>query len=172
MRIAQPLLNSKVGKAFVSAGKMVAHVAIEATYKAVDAAEWVINQGSKAVNFVSKKGTELLNWMGNTAVVKGTIGAVKNAASWIASTDIFKSAVNIAVYVFTKMSNFCTAVVESYSYYNQCRTMARRIVNEKGHLVDEHAILKTFQGISVAEANVANKNENNDDVSLFVYCLT
>jgi hypothetical protein len=164
MRIAQPLLNSKVGKVMVSAGKMVAHVAVETSYMAVDAAEWVIDKGSKAVNYVSKKGTELINWIGDTALVKGTIGAVKDAASWVASTDIFKSAVNIAVYVFTKMSNFCTAIVESYSYYNQCRTMARRIANEKGNLVDEHAILKTFQGISVAEAKVATKNESNDQV--------
>ena len=64
------------------------------------------------------------------------------------------------------MSNFCTAAVESYCYYNQCRTMARCIANEKCYLIDEHVILKTFQGVSVAEANLGNKNANNDDVSL------
>jgi hypothetical protein len=91
---------------------------------AVDAAEWVIDKGFKAVNFISEKTTNINNRLGETAVVKGAIGLGKDLGDFITSFNLWKSAAEMAVFIYTKMSNFCTAVVESYLYYNPCRTMA------------------------------------------------
>ena len=83
----------------------------------------------------------------------------------MASTDIFKIAVNMATYVYTKMRNICTAAAESYQYYNQCRTMARRITIEKQGLVDENTILKIFHEISQPEAKNIRKEITADYIS-------
>jgi len=47
----------------------------------------------------------------------------------------------MTIYLYTKMSNFCTALCESYQYYNQCRTASRRLAREKQGIIDEHMIL-------------------------------
>lgn len=171
MRIARPLLNTKLGKAAASAVNAAVNGAVWATYKVVDGVEWVIDKSKKAVNKVSKVASDAVNWIADTKVAQGAVGLVKDAASWVASTSVFQSAVNMAMYVYTKVSNFCTAIVESYHYYNQCRTISRRIVNEKGHLVDEHTILKTFQGISLQEAKKAENALDEDGVSSCYWCL-
>lgn len=150
MRIAQPLLDTKLGRGVV-----------ELSYLGLDVAESVIDAGSKKFNWISTNATKFFNWIADTSFGKN----VKDAAMRVASSSVIKSAVSMAVYVFTKMSNFCTAVVESYRYYNQCRTIARRIVNEKVHLVDEHTLIKTFQGVRMQEAKKIEQNQDTDDVS-------
>jgi hypothetical protein len=166
-RIAQPLLNTKFGKAAVATMQFAKEMTVEAGYKLVEGAEWVINKGTQAVNYVGKKATELTNWVGDTSIVKGTIGLAKGFGSWVASTAIWKSAAEMAVYIYTKVSNFCTAVSESYQYYNQCRTISRRIVIEQGGLVDEHTILKTFHDISKQETKKNDNDRNTNEVSYF-----
>ncbi|CAF1126244.1 unnamed protein product [Didymodactylos carnosus] len=163
-RIAQPLLNTKLGKAAVATMQFAKEIAVEGGYKLVEGAEWVINKGTQAVNYVGKKATELTNWVGDTRIVKGTIGLAKDFRSWAASTTIWKSAAEMAVYIYTKVSNFCTAVSESYQYYNQCRTISRRIVIEQGGLVDEHIILKTFHDISQQEAKKSDDDRNTNEM--------
>lgn len=162
MRIAQPLLETKVGRGLVKGTKLLG----ELGYLMLDMAEYVIEAPSKLINSIREKTTELFNWIADRACVKKVTERVKKKVAWVTSTSVFKWAVNTAVNVFTKMSNFCTAVVESYRYYNQCRTIARRIVNEKTNLVDEHALIKTFQSVSMAETKNAEQNQETDDVGL------
>jgi hypothetical protein len=168
MRIAQPLLDTKFGKFAVKGLQYAGDIIAYASYKVVGATEWVVDKVDQAVNYVGKQATKLVESVGSTRVVQGAINAVNSFGSWMLSTEIFKTAVNMATYVYTKMSNFCTAVAESYQYYNQCRTMARRIAMEKQGLVDEHTILKTFQGVSQPEAKKVRKNISTDDVSYFM----
>ena len=163
--IARPLLESAVGKAAVNAMQSVANFAVEATYKTVDATEWLIGKGTQAVNYAGRKATEAVKWVNDTTIVKGGVNAIKDFGSWVASTTIWQTATAIATYVYTTMSNFCTAVVESYLYYNQCRTASRRIVLEKQGLIDEHSILITFHGISQQEAKKVNDEKGTDEVS-------
>jgi hypothetical protein len=166
-RLAEPLLNSKIGKAAVEVMKTASKYVTDACFMAVDAAEWVIDKGCKAINFISEKATDITNRMGETAVVKGAIGLGKDLGEFITSSNLWKSAAEMAIFIYTKMSNFCTAVVESYLYYNQCRTMARRIVVDKYELADEHTILKTFHEVSKQEAKANTDHEKTDEVRSF-----
>ncbi|UJR11290.1 hypothetical protein I4U23_015471 [Adineta vaga] len=161
-KIAQPLLNTKLGKAAVAKMQFAKEIAIEGGYKLLEGAEWAIDKGTQIGNYVGKKATELTTWVGDTSIIKGTIGLAKDFGSWVKSTEIWKSAAEMAVYMYTKVSNFCTAVSESYQYYNQCRTISRRIVIEQRGLVDEHTILKTFHDVSLHEAK---KNDDDRDTN-------
>ena len=165
LRIAQPLLDTAVGKAVVATMQVAKEVVVEAAYQGLGAAEWVINKGTQAVTWTGKKATAVVKWIGDTRVVKGTVGLVKDFGAWVASTDVWKAAAELATYVYTKMSSFCTAVSESYQYYNQCRTAARRLTIEKRGLVDEHAILRTFHGVSQQETKKASENNAAEEVS-------
>ena len=169
MSIAQPLLNTKFGKAAVTGLKYVADFIEEAQYKIVEGTEYLFDKIGEGVDYVSKKATELVDWVESTSLVQGVIKNVKRFGSWIASSEIFKAAVNMATYIYSKMSNFCTAIAESYKYYNQCRTMARRIALEKQGQVDEHMILKTFHGISQPEDKKNKKDATSDDVSICLF---
>ena len=174
MRIAQPILDTKFGRGVVNGSKFVANIAVEAGYKVVEGTEWVIDKTTNGLNYIAKKGTDLTNYVAkkatdltnyiaDTRLVKGAVGLVKNV--WSGMTEVFQPAVNLAIFVFRKISNFCTAVSESYQYYNQCRTITRRIVNETNGRVDEHFLIKTFQGVSQQEAKNTQNNLNTDDVS-------
>ncbi|CAF1683290.1 unnamed protein product, partial [Adineta ricciae] len=162
-RIAEPLLNTKVGKAAVATMQFAKEAVVEGVYKTVEGAEWLIDKGSQAVNYVAKKATEAVNWLGETGVVKSGIELANQFGSWVSSTAIWKSAAEMATFIYTKMSNFCTAASESYHYYNQCRTMARRIAIEKYELTDEYTILRTFHDISREEAKNNANNLNTDE---------
>lgn len=159
------MLNTRIGKLAVSGMQFAKEAALDAGYATLDAAEWVVKKGGQAVNYVGQKATDLVNLIGDTRMVKGAVGLAKDFASWVTSTEIYKSATEIATYIYRKMSNFCTALSESYHYYNQCRTVARRLVIEKPGLVDEHSILKTFHGISQQETKKAENNQKSDNVS-------
>ena len=135
-------------------------------HKTVDAAEWLFDKGAQLVNYVGQKATDVTDWIASTRAA----GLVKDIGSWAASTTIFKKAVEITTYIFMKMSNFCTAIVESYQYYNQCRTMSRRIVNEKLNIVDEHTILRSCDEVMKQEAKITNNNINTDYVSFVIFC--
>ncbi|CAF1664350.1 unnamed protein product [Rotaria magnacalcarata] len=163
-RIAKPLLDTKVGKAAVATMQFAKECVVEVGYKAVESAEWVIRKGTELTNYVGTKASELTSWVADTRPVQGMIGLAKDFGSWVVSTAIWKSAAEMATYIYTKMSNFCTAISESYQYYNQCRTISRRIVIEKRDFVDEHTILKTFHDISRQEAKKSNDNLNTDEI--------
>jgi hypothetical protein len=171
MKIARPLLNTRIGKAAVAGMSYVKKQAVNATYKVVDGAEWLIDKSTLGVNWLAQQATDLTNWIGQTRAVQFVTGVAKSAASWISSTSLFQSAIDMTVYVFTKMSNFCTAIAESYQYYNQCRTIARRIVNDEENncLVDEHTLIKAFHGVVQQEAKAINQNANTDEVSRVVF---
>lgn len=160
-KIAQPLFDNAVGRAAVSAMQSAASAVVEVAYKTVEAGEWLIDKGTDAVNLVGEKATQSANWIADTSIVQGTVSQVQKFGSWITSTKVWQTAVEIGTYVFTKMSNFCTAVVESYLYYNQCRTASRRLAIEKQGLINEHTILETFHGISQQEGK---KTKNEKDI--------
>ncbi len=143
------MLNTAFGKACVSGLKGAKNLAVKGLHGIVSAAEWVIDKGTEAVNYVGKKVMDGAKWIGNSSLVQGAINMAKSVGTWIASTSIYKDAVNLAMNLFTRMSNYCTAVYESYQYYNQCRSMARKIANE--HQIDEHVILKTFNLVTTQE---------------------
>ena len=164
-RLARPLLNTKFGKVVVAGWETTQMLAVEGAYKLLEGAEWVIEKGAQGINYVGKKATDLVNWIGDTTLVQKAIQTTKEIGSWIGSTSIFKSAVEMTISMFNRMSNFVTAVVESYKYYNQSRTIARRIVSENHDLVDEHVLLKTFQNVSIQEEKKSNQNLREDDVS-------
>jgi hypothetical protein len=145
-------LETKFGKGLVTVAKATAEGVTELGYMTLGAAEWVIEKGAKAVNYVSKGATKAVKWLGDTEAVKGAVGLAKGAGAWIASTGVWKTATAMATYIFTKMSNFCTAISESYQYYNQCRTTSRRLALERPELIDEHVILRLFHGITQQEA--------------------
>ena len=166
-RIAQPLLNTKFGKAAVATAEFIQEKAIDAGYAVLSAAEYVIDKGTQVVNYVGTKATQAVQWIGETRAIKGIAQLSNDFASWVASTEIWKSAAEMATYLYTKMSNFCTAVSESYHYYNQCRTASRRLVIEKQGLVDEHIILKTFHETSHEEIKKHVEHYTEDEVSHF-----
>jgi hypothetical protein len=163
--IAKPLLNTKLGKAAVAKMQFAKEVIVEAGYKTLEGAEWVISKGTKCINYIGQKATEAVNWVAETSFGKGVAQMGRDVGSWITSTSVWKSAAEMAMYLFTKMNSFCTAVSESYHYYNQCRTAARRLVIEKQGLVDEHVILKTFNGITQEEAKKSAANDTAEEVS-------
>ena len=167
MKIAAPLLETQFGKAAVSAYNTAQYYAVEAAYKVVDATEWVLDKGAQMVNYAGQKATDLTNWIAETNIVKKTAGLVKDMGSWVASTAVFKKAIEMTTYIFTKMSNYCTAIVESYHYYNQCRTMSRQIAMEVKNLADEQTILRSYHDVALKEAKIKKNNVLTDNVSFF-----
>lgn len=179
MRIARPFLNTKLGKMGISACNTARYYAVEGVHKVVDGAEWVFDKGAQLVNYAGRKATDFANyagrkatdvtsWIADTCMVKKGVGIAKDVGSWVASSRVFQSAIEMAISVYRKMSNFCTAMVESYQYYNQCRTMARRIVNESPSYVDEHTILRSCHDVMKQEAKKMDNNVTEDEVSFTI----
>lgn len=165
MYVAEKMFGKTIVQGTVSLIQTGAEYAGYLGVKVLDATEWCIDKGTKAVNYVGKKATELVNWVGSTRIAQATVGGIKSVGSWIGSTSIWQNLVSLTTYVYTQMSNFCTAVMESYRYYNQCRTQSRRMVNQNPVLSDEHKVLKMFHGISQQEAKNAAEEDKEDNVN-------
>ena len=165
MYVAEKMLGTAIVQGTVSLIQTSVEYAAYFGVKVLEATEWLIDKGTKAVIYVGKQATELVNWIASTRIAQATVGGIKSFGSWIESTSIWQSLASLATYVYTKMSNFCTAVMGSYRYYNQCRTHSRKLVNENPVLSDEHKVLKMFHGISQQEAKSAAEEENEDNVS-------
>ena len=155
--IAKPLMETKFGRAMTKVANSTVSAVTGLGYETLERAEYVIEKGTQAVYYVSKKATQGVEWLADTALVKGAVGLAQVAGARIACTEVWKTAAAAAMYIFTKMTNFCTAISESYQYYNQCRTASRRLALEREGLVDEHMILEMFRGISQQETK---KNED------------
>lgn len=165
MHVAEKMFGKTIVQGTVSLLQTGAEFAGYLGVKALEATEWCIDKGTKIVNYVGKKATEFVNYIGSSRVVQGTVSGVKSLGSWVASTSVWQSLISLTTYVYTQMSNFCTAVMESYRYYNQCRTQSRKLVNENPILSDEHTVLQMFHGISQQEAKNAIAGEKEDNVS-------
>ncbi|CAF3995174.1 unnamed protein product, partial [Rotaria magnacalcarata] len=105
-KIAKPLLNTRIGKLAVTGMQPAKEAALDAGYATLSGAEWLVKKGGQSVNYVGKKATDLVNWIGDTRIVEGAVGIAKDFGSWIASTEIYESATEIATYIYRKMSNF------------------------------------------------------------------
>ena len=165
MYVAEKMFGKTIVQGTVSLLQTGAEFAGYLGVKSLEATEWCIDKGTKIVNYVGKKATEFVNYIGSSRVVQGTVSGVKFLGSWVASTSVWQSLISLTTYVYTQMSNFCTAVMESYRYYNQCRIQSRKLVNENPVLSDEHTILQMFHGISQQEAKNAIAEEKEDNVS-------
>ena len=133
--------------------------------KVLEGFEYAIDKGSKLLSNAAGKVGSGLKAIYDTDLVQGAVGLVKDGFSLVTSTALFQKAANLAVYVFKRVSSFCTAMVESYHYYNQCRTIARRLVTQEETAVSEHVIIKTFDGVMRPEVQIADKNQRTNDVS-------
>ncbi len=160
MRLAQPMLDTKFGKNLTKFVKTINTVATNTAYKFVECSEWLIDKGTMAAEKAGK------------AFIRLAVNA-KNFANWIADSSLIKKTLTEVIHgvirTYKKMSDYCTANVESYKYYNQCRTGSRRIVNEQAsNHVDEHSILKMFQGVTQQAARQTEQIIDADDVRICV----
>uniref|UniRef100_A0AC35FYN1 Chloroplast protein-transporting ATPase n=2 Tax=Panagrolaimus sp. PS1159 TaxID=55785 RepID=A0AC35FYN1_9BILA len=168
IKLVKPLMNTPFGKAALKIGEVASDVAnvvkekaIDAAYLALDAAEGVIKYTKKGGKWVAAKASEAAKWMAESKIAQeaGNVfsQAIEIGTAAIHYTNINKlweMAAEKATYLYSKMSEYCTALSESYQYYNQCRTMARKLVSENYNLVDEHSILLTFNEITKKETKI------------------
>ncbi|KAE9548611.1 hypothetical protein FO519_008177 [Halicephalobus sp. NKZ332] len=146
--VAEFVVGEKIVASCVDA---VTYVSKEIGYTALEATEWVIDKTNKVASKVNEKIQEGISWVGDTTLVKSLSKMGKDIGSYIASTGLYKSIASKATYIFNKISSFCTAVMESYHYYNQTRTAARRLALEQRCSIDEHKILRAYHGIKMEE---------------------
>ena len=109
-----------IGKAAVATKNMI-----------VSAGVAVSENASKAWTKIKSKASEAAEYIGSTKAFQ----LAKEAAKIVSFA---------AVSAYKKMATLCTAVVESYEYYNQCRSSSRKIAMEDNTGVDEHVILKNY----------------------------
>ena len=121
-----------------------------------------------AAKAVGNAAITVSNTVVNTTIAVGTaIGdaaadvghAIASTKVFIAAKQAFNNAMDTAKNVYQKMSAFVTAAAESYLYYNQCRSTARRLAIEQ-NFVDEHFILRSYDNALSNE----NRVEDNDNI--------
>uniref|UniRef100_A0AC34QSP0 Chloroplast protein-transporting ATPase n=1 Tax=Panagrolaimus sp. JU765 TaxID=591449 RepID=A0AC34QSP0_9BILA len=105
----------------------------------------VIEGAKNTDNFIAKKAGAAVDYAASTKVYQMT-------------KDKVNRALDAAKYAYQKLSAYVTSTVESYEYYSECRIGARQIAIEQQGLVDEQAILISFNNSKVEQ----NRKEIND----------
>ncbi|CAJ0948106.1 unnamed protein product, partial [Mesorhabditis belari] len=108
--------------------------------KVKEAAEWVAEKAVQLYEGAKREAVKAFEWVSETKLVK-----------WAKSAG--KAVIDFGKNVYQKMSNFISAVMESYEYYNQCRFYAKKIaVESQSSSVDEYTILRTYVNARQATA--------------------
>ncbi|KAE9551560.1 hypothetical protein FO519_005233 [Halicephalobus sp. NKZ332] len=116
----------------------------DATINAVSTAGMKVLQGAE---WVTRKAMQGINWVEENIVdpiQTGLITGIKWVSDKTRLTDLLKAVVAKVQYIFGKISRFCTALMESYEYYNQLRTATRRTALEQRIGINEHTILRAY----------------------------
>ncbi|KAE9548231.1 hypothetical protein FO519_008556, partial [Halicephalobus sp. NKZ332] len=147
IREAMMKFSPKLVEVYDNAKRLV----FKAGMKVLEKVEWTMEKRKQAANWA------------NENIIDPVWTGVKKGIKWVSDhttlTYTLNTIVSFVKEIFGRVNRFCTAMIESYEYYNQLRTATRRAALDHRFEISEHTILRAYHENRVEQKKEIEKIE-------------